>query len=958
MTPERFREIEQLYHAAREATAEERAALLAQIDPELRREVESLFANRTSGEFLERPAVQNAPGLLEDATVTSVEVGACLGPYRIVSKLGEGGMGEVFRAIDTRLGRAVAIKTTREQFSARFEREARAISSLNHPNICTLHDVGPNYLVMELVEGETMAARLKGGPLPVKTALLYACQVLAALAEAHGKGIIHRDLKPGNIMIANSGVKVLDFGLAKFSGQDETVTASHMVIGTPAYMAPEQREGKPADARTDIYSFGCVLYEMLTGGRMGVQRRRVSPRRLDKIVNRCLEADPGRRWQSTAELEQEFAKLTARTTPWKTVSVAAAILALGAVAYAYLHRAPRLTDKDTIVLADFVNKTGNPVFDDTLRQGLVMQLEQSPFLSLLSDQRIQTTLGLMGQPADTRLTPGIAKDICERTGSAAVLDGSITSLGSQYVLGLRARNCRTSEVLGQEQVQAARIEDVMSALSQIAIKFRTKVGESLATVKKYDTPLEEATTPSLQALKDFSTAQRILYRRGWAAALPPMKRVTETYPNFAMAHASMAQIYSASGESELSAQSAAAAYRLRDRVSAREKFYIEATYHIQVTGNYEKAQETFELWEQSYPRDYEPPGLLSGLIYSAFGKYDQTVEQAKRAIAVDPDVPFSYVNLAGAYQFLGRLAEAEAVFRQASERNAVFHYTLVARFNLAFVKGDKAEMEQAASAARKNPAAADLLSVTEGFVLAYSGHLRDARKQWQLAAELARTRGAQGRAATIEVIQALWEAFFGNATEATRGATEAVKASRARIVEYGAALALAISRDSSAAQKLVDHLAGSFPEDTCIQTSYLPVLRARLALNQSVNGSESARAVKSLEVSAPYELGVPFSRFAAEFGALYPIYMRGEAYLDAKRGSEAAAEFQKILDHRGIVVSDPIGVLAHLQLGRAWHAAGNDDKAKAAYRDFLALWKDADDSPVLRQATAEYAKLQ
>src|SRR2546426_101912 len=358
MSPERFRQIEELYHAARERTPEERAALLAQTDPELRRQVELLLLQRAAGEFLDRPAIQNAPELLEDATVTEIRAGLCLGPYRIESKLGEGGMGEVFRAIDTRLGRAVALKTTREQFSARFEREARAIASLNHPNICTLHDVGPNYLVMELVEGETIAARLKSGPLPMNTALLYAWQIAAALAEAHAKGIVHRDLKPGNIMIARSGVKVLDFGLAR-SGQDETaVTDSRIVMGTPAYMAPEQREGKPADARTDIYSFGCVLYEMLTGGRVGPQRRRIPSRRLEKIVDRCLEEDPGRRWQSAAELERELGKLTASPSPWKAVSAAAAILALFAVAYPYLHRAPRLTDKDTIVLADFDNKTG------------------------------------------------------------------------------------------------------------------------------------------------------------------------------------------------------------------------------------------------------------------------------------------------------------------------------------------------------------------------------------------------------------------------------------------------------------------------------------------------------------------------------------------------------------------------------------------------------------------------
>ena len=389
MTPERFQQIEDLYHAARERTAEERAALLAQIDPEMRREIESLLAQRTAGEFLDRPAIQNGPQLLEDSTHTGLAVGASFGPYRIESKLGGGGMGEVFRAVDTRLGRAVAIKTAREQFNARFEREARAIASLNHPNICTLYDVGPNYLVMELVEGETIAARLKSGPLPVKTALLYASEIVAALAEAHGKGIVHRDLKPANIMIAKSGIKVLDFGLAK-SGEDETVTGSRMVLGTPAYIAPEQREGKPADARSDIYSFGCVLYEMLTGARVGSRLRQVPSRKLERIVSRCLEQDPGRRWQSAAQLQRELPVVTPpRHWTRMAIGAAAAILVLFAVTYFYFHRAPKLTAKDTIVLADFENKTGDPVFDQTLRQGLGVQLEQSPFLSLVPDQQIQ-----------------------------------------------------------------------------------------------------------------------------------------------------------------------------------------------------------------------------------------------------------------------------------------------------------------------------------------------------------------------------------------------------------------------------------------------------------------------------------------------------------------------------------------------------------------------------------------
>src|SRR5450432_4143269 len=553
MTPERFQQIEELYHAARQGTAEERAALLARTDPELRREIESLLTQRSGGEFLDRPAIQNAPellpDLLRDSTVTNLAAGACLGPYRIESKLGEGGMGEVFRAADTRLGRAVAVKVTHERFSARFEREGRAISSLNHPNICTLYDVGPNYFVMELVEGETIAARLKSGPLPVKTALHYASQIVAAVAEAHGKGIVHRDLKPANIMIAKSGIKVLDFGLAK-SGQDETVTASRMVMGTPAYMAPEQREGKPADARSDIYSFGRVLHEMLTGVRPASQRKRIPSRRLEKIVTQCLEEDPGRRWQSAAVLERELAKVTA-TNPWKWVSAAAAALALFAAAYLYLHRAPRLTDKDTIVLADFENKTGDPVFDGTLRQGVAIQLEQSPFLSLVSDERIHRTLRLMSQPANSRLTPELAKEICERTASAAVLEGSIDHLGSQYVLGLRARNCHNGDVLDQEQVQAARKEDVLNALSQMASKFRTRVGESLATIEKHSTPLEQATTPSLEALKAYSAGWHANMASGPASAMPHLQRAIAIDPQFALAHGFLGFMYSISGEADL-----------------------------------------------------------------------------------------------------------------------------------------------------------------------------------------------------------------------------------------------------------------------------------------------------------------------------------------------------------------------------------------------------------------------
>jgi eukaryotic-like serine/threonine-protein kinase len=688
MSSEQFRRIEELYHAAREGTPDERAALLAQIDPELRREVESLLSGSSRGQYLERPAIQNTPHLLEDSTLTQFASGACLGPYRIESKLGEGGMGEVFRAVDTRLGRAVAIKTTREQFSLRFEREARAVSSLNHPHICTLYDVGPNYLVMELVEGETIAARLKRGPLPVKTALLYASQIAAALTEAHGKGVIHRHLKPANIMIAKSGVKVVDFGLAK-SGPDETVTASHMVMGTPAYMAPEQRQGKPADARTDIYSFGCVLYEMLTGGRVGVQRKRFPSRRLERIVNRCLEEDSGSRWQSVAELERELGSVSAGTSPWKAIAVAAAIVALFAATYAWLHRAPKLTDKDTIILADFDNKTGDPVFDDTLRQGLSVELQQSRFLNIVSDTRVQRTLTLMGQPKNARLTPEIAQQVCERTGSAAVLEGSISSLGSQYVLGLRAKNCNNGSFLDQEQTVAANREDVLNSLSQIASKLRIRVGESLATVEKHSRPLDSVTTSSLEALKAYSTGMS--GRLSGRDTGPFFRRAVEIDPKFAMAHAMLGIYYSGRGMPVLSAESTTRAWLLRDRVTERERFFIDFTYDRDVTGNLEKAYQTLETWYQTDPREESPSaqGFLTALATHGTGRYERAMEMSKRGLAANPDLVPAYSNLAQSYFLLDRFSEAESTLQQAFERKIENDTHLVMRYNIAVLTDDK-----------------------------------------------------------------------------------------------------------------------------------------------------------------------------------------------------------------------------------------------------------------------------
>jgi tetratricopeptide (TPR) repeat protein len=953
MTPERFREVEELYHAVREGSVEERAALLARTDPELRSEVESLLSQHSSGEFLDRPAIQNAPELLRDSAFEGLVAGACLGPYCIESKLGEGGMGEVFRAIDTRLGRAVAIKIAHERFSSLFEREARAISSLNHPHICTVYDVGPNYLVMELVEGETIAARLRSGPLPVKTAHLYASQIVAALAEAHGKGVIHRDLKPGNIMTAKSGVKVLDFGLAK-SSTDETATASHIVMGTPAYMAPEQRAGKPADARTDIYSFGCVLYEMLTGGRVGAHRTRIPSRRLEKVVNRCLEENPERRWQSAAGLERELAGVTAAGSRWKLVSAAAlGLLVLSAAGYVYLYRTPKLSAQDTVVLGEFENKTGDAVFEQTLRHGLAVQLEQSPFFRLVSDDSVRQALRLMNRPAETLLTPEIAREICQRTGGTAVLEGSIAGLGSQYVLWLRARNCDNGAVLAQEQVQAGAKEEVLNALSRIAIQIRSRLGESLATIRQHSTPLEQATTSSLEALKAYSAGRSATFAPGGPAGIPHFQRAIAIDPQFAMAYGDLSITYWNMGQTELSAEYTRKAYELRDRVSDRERLWILFLYDRQVTGNLPRELQNLESWTRTYPRDWMPFAVLAGWGTQGTGQYEKGIQAAEESLRLNPDNPFSYVIAIHQF-FLDHFAESASVLQRAAARKLEIPEFLITRYYLAFFNGDRAGMEREIVRAREEHVE-DWMSHNQAMVLAQSGQMRLARTTWERAIAMAQQAGKRENAALYHAAEAVCDAHFGNAAAAIERAHLALKLAKSRDVEYAVAYALALSGDSSGPQKLAADLEKRFPEDTPVQFEYLPTLNALSSLAQRAPSD----AVERLQRTLPYDFALPGTAFFAKFGGLYPAYVRGQAYLEAHQGQEAAAEFQKVLDHRGIVYADPIGALAHLQLGRAYTLSGDNAKAKSAYERFLTLWKEADrDIPILKQAKAEYAKLQ
>jgi len=656
-----------------------------------------------------------------------------------------------------------------------------------------------------------------------------------------------------------------------------------------------------------------------------------------------------------AKTEEPRTRTDLRTLWRVVVASAVAVSALVLAGYLYFHRAPKLTDKDTIVLADFANATGDPVFDYTLRQGLAVQLEQSPFLGLISDDRIQQMLRLMAKPADARLTPEISREICERTASAAVLDGSIASLGTGYVLTLRAKDCRGGEVLDDEQAQAARKEDVLKALGQIATKFRSRVGESLSMLQKHNTPLEEATTSSLNALKAYSTALKIVYSTGSRAAEPLFMRATELDPNFAMAHAWVGRVYDDAGESALSAESTKTAFQLRDRTSDAERLFITASYNMQVTGNMEKAQQTCGAWAATYPRAVVPHDFLSGIIYPPFGKYEKGVEEAQKAIEHDPDFAVGYLVLAYSYVYLNRLEEAESTLRRASERKLEMPDYFVLRYDIAFLKDDRAAMQQAVSLAQVKPGAEDWIANHQAFVYAYSGRLQEARRMSRQATELALQAAQRERAALYEAGAAVREALFGNLAVAKQTAHAALALSKGRGVEYGAALALALSGDSSQAEALANDLEKQFPEDTSVRFSYLPTLHAVLALK----AGKPLDAIDLLQTAVPNELGAPASSFFGFFGALYPVYFRGEAYLAARQGREAAVEFQKILDRRGTVVSDHIGALAHWQLGRAYALAGDKLKARQAYQDFLTLWQNADsDIAVLKRAKAEYAKLQ
>jgi len=931
-------------------------------------------------------------------------IGQRLLHYEVVGKVGEGGMGVVYKARDTHLDRFVAIKVLPPEKVAdperrrRFVQEAKAASALNHPNIITVHDTGEAggsvFIVMEYVPGRTLSDLISGKGMALKEALRYAVQIADALAAAHEAGIIHRDIKPGNVMVTPKGlVKVLDFGLAKLTepgalGEDESTrtlapaTGEGTIVGTAAYMSPEQAEGKAVDARSDIFSLGAVLHEMVTGHRAFQRDSKAStmaailtqepaplpsgvPRDLDKIIARCLHKDPARRFQTAADLKVDLEALKEDSESGKLAAArprlrglmrpalaAAAVLALAAGSVFLWRRAHAtpLTDKDSIVLADFTNTTGDSVFDDTLKQGLAVQFEQSPFLNLVSDSTVNETLKLMGRPAGDRLTPEITREVCQRTNSKAMLTGSIAPLGSQYVIGLKAVNCETGEALADAQEQAAGKEAVLKALGAAATRMRGKLGESLVSVRKYDTPLEEATTPSLEALKAYSLARKLNLAKGFTAALPFYQRATDLDPSFASAYGWMSDLYNGLVQGGRAAECASKAYALREKVSERERFNIEGRYYLFGTGELEKAATTFELYQQTYPRDDEPYRNL-GLVLCRLGDWEKALEEAREALRLEPSMAVNYTQLARAYKALNRLGEAEAVDKQMRERKLEHEGQFRTSYWLAFLKGDAAQMARTVSAAAGKPGAEEPLLAIQADTEGWYGKLKNAHELTGRAMDSALHHNAKEAAAAYQAEAALREVESGYWEQARAEAEAAVKLAKDRDVWVIAALALARAGDMAGAEKLAAELDKTFPLDTLVQRYWLPTIRAGVALQRK----DPDRAIELLKVVSPVELGGQ-----PMLGTyMIPAYVRGEAYLMLHDGNGAAVEFQKFIDHRGLVAPFSWGALARLGLARAYALQGDTAKARAGYQDFLTLWKDADpDVPILKEAKAEYAKLR